>query len=230
MTRPQTRAIRDFSITLNQSVSIIAKQSLIALPGSKFAYSGAGYCVLGAVAEKAANGSIEDILQQQLCRPLDLKRTTYFPNPKDANIAAAAAMRNGRTITNPQSPHLCKPALKLPLIGGSIYSTANETAEFARMILNQGKLDQQRLLSQNSWNEISTLQFTGQGYGLGWRLEVHNGSTVAMSHGGALTGYRSLIRVSFKEGFACVVHWTLSNSKSPTSKELPGRLQRASGL
>ena len=53
----QIKAIRDFSIPLSQSVKIIAVQPLTSPPGEHFAYSGAGYCVIGHAAERATGSS-----------------------------------------------------------------------------------------------------------------------------------------------------------------------------
>jgi len=125
LTPEQLRLIRDFHLTLEESVSGIARQPLIAVPGERYAYSGAGYCVIG---------------RERLARPLEMKRTTYFPSPSDANVATGSALGSGGKRADPATPHRLGSALKLTLIGGSIYSTARDLARFSRMIINHGRL------------------------------------------------------------------------------------------
>ena len=230
MTPLQTKAIRDFTLSLDGSVNIIARQPLISKPGSEFAYSGAGYCVLGAVAEKAAKTTFEEILQEKICQPLNLKRTTYFPKPFDSNVAVPGMKRGTKISSNLKSPHLLKSQLHLPLIGGSIYSTAEETATFARMILNTGKHGEMQVLAKESWKEISKRHYPQQFYGLGWGLRVENRQTTAMSHTGSLLGYRSLIQINLKGDSFVVIHWTLSNPNSPTASKIMTQLKRESQL
>jgi CubicO group peptidase (beta-lactamase class C family) len=60
ITREKTALIRDFSQTLEESVSDAAQYELLCEPGTKWIYSGIGYCVAGRVAEAAlGNQSFE---------------------------------------------------------------------------------------------------------------------------------------------------------------------------
>ena len=101
MTAEQNRWIRDFTLTLAQAVDGIAGEPLIAQPGERFAYSGAGYCVLGRVAEVATGRNVETLLQEELGRHLDWRRTTCFPNPWDTNVAAGGAAGAMASIMTP---------------------------------------------------------------------------------------------------------------------------------
>ena len=66
MNRRQGHWIRDFKLTLEDAVKGIAGESLISAPGTDYAYSGAGYCVIGRVAEAGMNQSFESIFQRQI--------------------------------------------------------------------------------------------------------------------------------------------------------------------
>lgn len=210
MTAEQNRWIRDFTLTLAQSVDGIAGEPLIAQPGERYAYSGAGYCVLGRVAEVAAGRSLEALLQEQLGQPLDWRRTTYFPGPRDANVAAGGA-RNDPRQADPQIPHAYGAKLRLPLVGGSLYSTATETGQFARMILRQGRGVTGNVLSEATWKTIVQRPYPGQAYGLGWFLSrSKSGTTAALQHTGALASGRSMIDVQLSRNVFVVVHYTLA--------------------
>lgn len=229
MTASQTRAIRDFELSLEDSVKIIQQQKLISQPGEKFAYSGAGYCLAGYVAEKVTSKRFEDLLQERICLPLEMKHTTYFPDHKKAaNIACPGARgRNGKLITHPGAPHLLGKELKFPLIGGSLYTSASDTGLFASMILNHGKNARKQVLSREAWQSMTSRQFPNQRYGLGWNLTLRNGQATALQHTGALLGYRGLIHIDLEKKRYAIVYWTLSNIKAARNKQFSRALQQA---
>jgi len=70
MTPRQEGWIRNFGLTLQESVKGIANEPLISTPGSEYAYSGAGYCVVGRVAEVASGKTFEQLLQSRIAAPL----------------------------------------------------------------------------------------------------------------------------------------------------------------
>ena len=220
MTPAQTRAIRDFRLTLDESVQIVAHQPLTAAPGQSYAYSGAGYCVLGRVAEAAAERSFEEVFQERIAIPLQLKRTTYFPRPDDANVAAGGAKVQGDVRPHPQTPHRLGDKLALPLIGGSLHSTAAETSRFARMILSGGTSGERTVLSPESMQELTRRQYDGQTYGLGWSLAHVDGKLATMQHNGALFGNRSLLYLDVEHGTFAVVHWTLAEAGGRQGQQL----------
>ncbi|QDV51370.1 serine hydrolase domain-containing protein [Gimesia fumaroli] len=228
MTASQTRAIRDFELSLEDSVKMIQQQKLISQPGEKFAYSGAGYCLAGYVAKKVTSKRFEELLQGRLCFPLGMKHTTYFPDiEQSANIACPGVRgSNGKLIAHQGAPHLLGKKLRFPLIGGSLYSTASDTAHFASMILNRGKKMQKQVLSREAWQFMTSQQYPRQRYGLGWGLTRQNGQTTALQHSGALLGYRGLIHIDLEENQYVVVYWTLSDVKDARGKQFSRALQQ----
>ena len=219
----QVRAIRDFRQTLAESVAVIGEQPLLSPPGSEYAYSGAGYCILGHVAEKATEASMESLLQDHVCKPLQMARTTFFPKDLDRNVAEGGVDTGVSTERHPDSPHLLGNELKFPLVGGSVYSTAEETGRLAQLILRDGKSPTNDVvLSQDAISQLTQRQFDDQTYGLGWSLpQVNNGETICMVHNGALYSYRSMIYVNLADSFYAVIHWTLMD---PGSDEIRPQL------
>ena len=196
-------------------MNIISRQPLIAVPGEEFLYSGAGYCVLGRVAEQASQQSVEELLQSRLCELLNLNRTTFFPSADDGNIAAGGLKNGEEVMVHPESPHLLGDDLQLPLVGGSIHSTAEETAKFAQMILAQGRCSDEQVLTEQSWSVLSSRQYSDESYGLGWSIEESDeGETATLSHGGALHSSRSMLFVNLADDYYVVVHWTLSDPQA----------------
>ena len=228
MTRQQAQYIRDFNITLQASVNGIAAEPLLAEPGSEFAYSGAGYCVAGRVAEVASGKSFEQLLQARVAGPLKLKRTTFFPTASEQNIAAGGTLKNGTVIPSAATPHLTKPQLRLPLIGGSLYSTAHDTARFTIAVAGQGRLGAVQIMTPSTWQLWTCRPYSDGGYGFGWGLSVRNGKTIQISHTGALAGSRSCVVVNLEHGTYGVVHYTVVMGRpGGRSAEPAGRINRA---
>jgi CubicO group peptidase (beta-lactamase class C family) len=72
LTDEKLALIRDFSQTLEESVLGAAQYDLMQNPGTKWIYSGVGYCVAGRVAEAALGQSFEKVTQDALFRPLGM--------------------------------------------------------------------------------------------------------------------------------------------------------------
>lgn len=206
MNRRQSRWIRDFRLSLEDAVDGIANEMLIFEPGTDYAYSGAGYCVLGRVVEIASSQSFEVLFQQYLAQPLNLNRTTYFPNLEDPNIATGSASSK----LNPTTPHLSNP-FRLPLIGGSLYSTTRDTSQFVRMILERGRFGDQTVLQPKVYEGYLSLPFEGKAYGMGWSVKQENNRPVEISHTGSLASSRASIRINLDTGRYAVVFYTLTD-------------------
>ena len=136
--------IRDPSQSLEESVKGAAQYELISEPGTKWTYSGIGYCVAGRVAEAAlCDQSFEKVAQDALFRPLGMNRTTYAPTSARPFI----------------------------LVGGSLNSTLDDMAVFGQMHLNDGLYNGKRILSKASVTEQRRLQIPEERFrapGLGW--------------------------------------------------------------
>lgn len=220
MNRRQARWIRDFRLPLSQSVSGISKETLLAKPGIEYAYSGAGYCVLGRVAEVAVGESFEEVFQQRIGQPLSFRRTTYFPEREDRNVAAGSL----KGKINPATPHLSNP-FRLPLIGGSLYSTGQESARFARMILQRGQFGSKQVLAPDTLRSFLSLPFQGHPYGLGWSIREENGRATEISHSGSLASSRASMRINLDNGRFGIIFYTLANPAQ--SSEITQQLNRA---
>lgn len=72
--------IRNSHRPLAESVKLIAEYDLVYEPGTKWIYSGTGYCVASRVAEVALGQSLEEIARDALFRPLDMNHTTFLPS------------------------------------------------------------------------------------------------------------------------------------------------------
>ena len=150
ISREKMALIRDFSQTLEESVKGAAKYELISEPGTKWTYSGIGYCVAGRVAESAlGDQSFEEVAQDALFRPLGMNDTSFAPTPERPFI----------------------------LVGGSLRSTLDDMAVFGQMHLDDGVYNGKRYLSKASVTDQRRLQIPEERFrapGLGWHRGFPN--------------------------------------------------------
>ncbi|MHC4557525.1 MAG: serine hydrolase domain-containing protein, partial [Planctomycetota bacterium] len=202
--------IRNFERPLAEAVKGIAEYDLLYEPGTKFIYSGAGYCVAGRVAEVALDQSLEEIAQDALFRPLGLNRTTYMPSKEVRKTVPSRYLRQGGKLQ--KQPSMAEIDLRFILPGGSLFTTLDELAVFGQMHLNDGVYNGKRILSEASVAEMRRLQIPEErrrAYGLGWfRGDVsESGLADLVFHGGALGAH---MRIDRRREVVCVflVHQT----------------------
>ena len=212
MTQEQSAMMREFAESLGQAVAMIAREPVIAEPGEEFAYSGAGYLVAGRVAEVAAGESFETLLQRNVCTPLGMKHTTFFPDG-DALVAVGGA-RRGKAAMDRGAPHLAASPLRLALVSGGLYSSAGDLGRFCQMVLDRGEVNQRVVLKEPTWRMFTSRAFEDQTYGFGWHVRRNpERMTQRLSHSGALSAYRSLMLIDMESAAFVVAVWTLANAE-----------------
>ena len=197
--------IRNFERPLSEAVEGIARYDLVYEPGTKWVYSGSGYCVAGRVAEVALGRSLEEIAQDALFRPLGLNRTTFLP-PKDVRetVPTGYLRQNGKLQKRGSMAEVEQFRFILP--GGSLFTTLDEMAVFGQMHLNDGVYNGKRVLSEAPVTEMQRLQSPDRPqrtYGLGWfRGDVSEaGLADLVFHGGAFGAH---LRVDRRREVVCV--------------------------
>jgi len=214
MTQAQARWIRRYRHDLEKAVRGISKFPLLTQPGTTYAYSGAGYCVLGGVAEKASGESFELSMQERICEPLSLLRTTYFPARRFENTEIATGS------LPQQAPHQLGEEHRMPLIGGSLYSTATEMATFAQAVHDQyhaGEEEGPFAIDSKLVQELGKPRSKPTNYSLGWKVKMEKEQPTMLSHAGALYAYRAWMAVDLESGNAIAGCWTLGKRKNQAS-------------
>jgi CubicO group peptidase (beta-lactamase class C family) len=190
--------IRNFKRPLNETINLVAKYDLAYEPGTKWVYSGVGYCVLGRVLEVALGKSLEVISQETLFRPLGLSNTTFLPSREMRKMVPTAYLRVGKQL-KARSSLAEIDELRFILPGGSLFTNLDALAAFGQMHLNDGFINGKRILSEKSVTEMRKLQSSvrpGRTYGLGWfRDDVSElGLAGQTFHGGALGAHLRIDR------------------------------------
>ncbi|MDF1812887.1 MAG: serine hydrolase [Verrucomicrobiales bacterium] len=210
LTADQNRVLYTFEKTLERGVDDIASWPFASQPGERYAYSGAGYCVLGRVAERIVGKPFESILQENVCIPFGLRKTTYFPAGKFTNFATGFAAA--------KAPHTLGEKHRWPLIGGSLYSTAEEMVRFAQGVAGFVETtDGGRFFSEVIWKELEAVRNQRNGYSLGWGTRREDGRPVRFFHAGSLQGYRSFLAFDRRTRICVATCYTLPNPRSETA-------------
>ena len=188
--------IRNFQRPLAEAVQRIAEYDLVYEPGTKWIYSGTGYCVAGRVAEVALGQSLEEIARDALFRPLGMNNTTFLPAKEARTTVPSGYLRRKGELQKQRSMAEIE-ELRFILPGGSLFTTLDELAVFGQMHLNDGVYNGKRILSEASVTEMRRLQSPDRPqrtYGLGWfRGDVsESGLADQVFHGGALGAHFEL--------------------------------------
>jgi CubicO group peptidase (beta-lactamase class C family) len=115
-------------------------------PGEKWAY-GANTRVLGDVIAKVSGQPIDAFLRARIFEPLGMRETGFdVPAGKHTRVVTVNQRTNGvlAELPNPAT-------LAVAVRGdGGLYSTARDYSAFLRMLLNGGRADGRRMLSEQS--------------------------------------------------------------------------------
>lgn len=229
--------------TLKELMPRVLAKPVKFAPGSQWEYCQSGINTAARVVEVVSGEDFPAFLEKRLFGPLGMKDTTFYPNEAQAaRIAtsykrtdagelekAALGFLNGKPVTSKD---------RYPLANGGLFSTAEDYAKFARMILRGGELDGKRYLKEESVKQMTTVQsgdlktgFTpGNGWGLAWCvIREPQGVTAAVSpgtfgHGGA---YGTQAWIDPVKGRAYVMLVQRSNFPNSDGSDLRKAFQEA---
>jgi CubicO group peptidase (beta-lactamase class C family) len=148
-------------------------------PGTKYQYSNAGINTAARILEVVSGMKYEDFMQKRLFEPLGMKETTFWPDEaQSARVAKSYRPNAAKTdleefpvsqLIYPLSDH----TRRFPMPAGGLFSTAQDTALFCRMLLNRGELNGRRYISEASLDELTKRQtpdVVKDSYGLGFAV------------------------------------------------------------
>jgi CubicO group peptidase (beta-lactamase class C family) len=190
--------------TLADTIPLYVSKPVAFEPGSKWAYCQSSINTAGRIVEVLSGLPFEQFLQERLFGPLGMKDTTFYLSEEQLPRLAKSYTRSdeGKLEESPNWILLGKTPTsrdRFPAANGGLFSTAPDYARFCQMILNEGQLDGQRILSAEGVRTMTTPQagdvktgFTpGNTWGLGWCVvREPQGASGALSsgsfgHGGA---------------------------------------------
>jgi len=156
-------------------------------PGKEFHYSCLGYITMAHIVQKATGQTIADFAAENIFKPLGMKNTFYSPAQKYLNRCVPTQVIDGKPLIGVVHDPLAR--LQGGISGNAgLFSTADDLAVFAQMILNKGEWKGERILSPLAVERMTEVypraEFAGRG--LGWDI-----SSDYASNGGDLFGEHS---------------------------------------
>lgn len=204
--RLQQRLVWNFTRSLAEAATQIARQPFIYPPGEGFSYGGASMTITGRIAELISKMEFDAFAEQAVFRKLGMKDTFYRTEiASEDRFSVLYTNSSGKLYKTRFQPHPRPGSFVLP--PGGIISTARDLSKFMRLHLSTGETYATDVLSNSLISRMRIDNINGhpmdfksksrqqstasiannKGYGLGWMLDEirPDGSARIFFHGGA---------------------------------------------
>jgi CubicO group peptidase (beta-lactamase class C family) len=125
---------------------LAAAEKLVAVPGEKFIYSDINYLVLADIVRRVTGSSLADFSAERIFGPLGMVDTCFIPDSATFSRIAPSEPRDGRMLRGEVHDPT---AFRVGGIAGhaGLFTTVDDLAIYAQMLLNRGSYDGRRILS-----------------------------------------------------------------------------------
>ena len=142
-------------------------------PGLVYEYSDLNFIVLGEIVRRVSGMRLDRYCSLHIFKPLQMKDTSFKPRASSLNRIAPTVDREGKLLCGDVHDPIC---YRMGGVAGhaGLFSTADDLAAFARMMLNRGRAGKKTVLRPETV-EMMTIPQSPPGKvkfrGLGWDLE-----------------------------------------------------------
>jgi uncharacterized protein YbbC (DUF1343 family)/CubicO group peptidase (beta-lactamase class C family) len=155
-----------------EALKQVAAEKLVHPPGKNFLYSDINFIVLGELVARASTLPLDFYCAQQIFAKLGMKDTGFKPDASRFARIAPTTFLNGKPL---QGEVHDPTAYKMGGVSGhaGLFSSADDLALFARMVLNGGMMNGSQILQPESIAAMTTRQqaVNGNGWwGFGWEI------------------------------------------------------------
>jgi CubicO group peptidase (beta-lactamase class C family) len=182
---------------------------LVALPGSKFEYSGGGYTLMQLAVERLTKRTYVNLAQEFVFGPLSMKHSSVALSPE---IVATTAQGHGDDGTAVPMHYYAEQA-------PSTFTT--NVTDFARWMADGMYSSQRRnkgTLSDGQLKEMYTVPLKGSPYALGHFVEHLKDGSLAVGHDGRnQAGFRAMFKMRPQQRDGIVF---FTNSRSGTAMDV----------
>ena len=166
-----------------------ADSTLRFTPGEKFEYSNSGYFLLGVIIEKVTGKSYEQVLQENIFTPLEMKDTGYDLHAPILKNRAAGYEKNGSSYRN--ADYL---DMSIPYAAGSMYSTVEDLYKWDQALYTEKLLPKKYLEMLFEKHIPDRGNYYGYGWGVGrMAIGTSTDSVKIVGHGGGINGFNTRI-------------------------------------
>lgn len=176
----------------------------------KYIYNNWMYYVAGTIIEKVTETTWGDSINKRIFSRLGMRYTDCLSENSSLmdNFAKPHSERKGKQVEIPFFD------ISLTRAAGAIYSCVNDMTKWIQLQISEGKFLGEEFLTQETFNEIRTLQIhldpivngpqQSFGYGLGWHIGKYRDCDL-VDHGGAMDGFYSNVALLPKQNIGIVV-------------------------
>ena len=135
----------------------VYREQLLVLPGEKFIYSDINYLILAEIVRQVTEEPLQVFSSRRIFKPLGMSETGFMPSSELQVRIAPTEFREGRMLRGEVHDPT---ASRMGGVAGhaGLFSTPDDTALYAQMILNRGRYRGVRILSPLSVLKMSTPQ------------------------------------------------------------------------
>jgi len=184
-------SIKDYEHGREEAIKRICELKLLNPVGAKFVYSDVNFILLGEIVAKVGEKNVHEFSREHIFTPLRMKSTGYLPSETLRARAAPTEQREGKWMQGEvHDPR----AFKLGGVAGhaGLFSTAEDIAVYAQMMLGRGEYGGARVLLPETVERMTRGDRVSTGVrGLGWDkrtgYSINRGellSDSAFGHGG----------------------------------------------
>jgi uncharacterized protein YbbC (DUF1343 family)/CubicO group peptidase (beta-lactamase class C family) len=159
----------------SEALKQVTAETSVHSPGKDFLYSDINFIVLGELIARTSGLPLDLYCAQQIFAKLGMKDTGFKPDASRFARIAPTTFLNGKPL---QGEVHDPTAYKMGGVSGhaGLFSTADDLALFARMVLNSGMINGSQILQPASIAAMTTRQQVANGngwWGLGWEITPH---------------------------------------------------------
>ncbi|MBN2265905.1 MAG: beta-lactamase family protein [Candidatus Aminicenantes bacterium] len=154
-------------------VGLIARLPKEGPVGTSFVYSCLNYITLAHIVRQVSGKPLDEFTSETVFGPLGMTRTFFRPPAETVDECVPTEVINGIPLRGVVHDPLAR--LQGGVSGNAgLFSTADDLARFARMVLSGGVLDGVRVLSPLAVERMTEIfpQLPGAGRGLGWDIDT----------------------------------------------------------
>ncbi len=150
-------------------------------PGEKYVYSDLGMITLQKVIENISGKSLDVFLEENLFSKLEMNRTMYNPSNEIKNNCVPTELDDFWRMRLLQGEVHDERAYMLNGVAGhaGLFSTVEDLAKFAMMLLNNGEYNGNQIISSKIIDEWTTKQSEQSDRALGWDTKSIDGYSSA---------------------------------------------------
>jgi len=161
-------SLRDYRDGSKEAMKRVLALKPLAAPGERFIYSDMGFVVLAELVRRVSGKTIHDYSQAAIFKPLGMSETGYLPGAELRKRAAVTQQREGRWMQGEvHDPR----AYALGGVAGhaGLFSTADDLAVYAQMMLGRGTYRGVRIMKPATWEQMTRPVKVPRGLrALGW--------------------------------------------------------------